>query len=214
MTTLPPFLRTLCLALLVSTCFISLNTYGCNGCGGTGAAKINGIGGTGIRGIELTEEQKKAIKAEKSRQEAAKHLMEQQRKDGSKRKAAELQKRNDEIIKRRKTINADHTLKKNALQVDCQRRSKNFRSQFQKRMLDIDIALRQRLNSLASTMSVQQKLQAQSRLKANSLQQKRILNNDNKQRQLFIQKECTNKLKLLDRKYKLRIREFNRALQK
>lgn len=208
MTILPPLLRTLCKGFLIATCCIFLNAYGDNGTAGTGIAKINGVGGTGIRGIELTEEQKKAIKAEKARQEA-----EEKRKNEVKREAAEIKKRNDDIIQRRKSIYNDHNLKKNSLQIECRRRTTHLQTQFQKRLLDSDATLRQRLNALPRAMSAKDRVQAESKLRSNFHQQKRTITSDNKSRQVALKRQCSDQAKSLEIRFKQRVQDFERKVR-
>ena len=213
MTDLPQLLRALCRALIITTSFICLNAYGCNGATGTGFCIDNGMGGTGYRGVVIPDKDKEAIKAEQERQEKARREK-AKREQAAKNQALKNTQRNNGIIKARKAINADHNRKKNALQIECRRKSNNLRSQFQKRMLDYDVALRQRLNSLPVAMDAKQRLQAEGRLKSNTVQQKRTLMSDNKRRQLIITRECADRTRLLDKQYKLRIADFERTLKK
>lgn len=171
--------------------------------------------------IERTKRQKAQLEKEKKEKESRKKIQDAQIKRGiqdrkikAKQKAAAEKRRNVQILRAKKAITDDHNLKKNALQIECRRKANILKTQFQKRMLDYDISLRQQLNNIPSATPSKQRMQAESRYKSDSLRKKRTLNDDNKQRQLVIQRECSDKNRLLTRKLKLKLHEYQRTLSK
>ena len=159
---------------------------------------------------EIAWRNDKAKKAQQKIQQANKAKRERE----ATQRAVVIKQRNVKISRDRKRINDDHSFKKNALQIECRGKSNHLKNRFQKRMLDYDRILRHQLNTISPAVNAQQRQQAESRFKNNTLQQKRILNGDNKQRQLIITRECADKARLLERKFKLRIQEFERTLSK